>query len=233
MGDIMNRLVVLFAVLSVLFGGCTSEYEFYDAPPAIEQPGKGGNKPGDPDDGTHYGTDNGVNVDVLVVLDTSCSMDDDPEATDSIPDIVTDLWDRPDIRWRLGIIPADPTDIDMFTEIDLRDDDAVEQMEDAVDYLLGAAPWYERPLDSIMEFYNEELWFREVFTIFVVVTDEREQSGMTASEFEEDWPTNFDFVTVAGGEEFVPGCYAEHAPKLIDLSTKFIDICDDEPWSIF
>jgi len=226
----MNRLIVIFAVLSIVLGGCTSEYKFHSVPVAVEEPLV--SKPDNPNSGTHYGTDN-VNVDVLVVLDASGSMNDDDDILDSIPDIVIDLWDRPEISWRLGILTADPEEIELFTEIDLRDKDAVLQMEDAVGDLINSSPWQERPFDSIIEFYNEELWFREVFTIFVVITDEPEQSSMTVEEFENEWPTRFDFVAVAGNEEIFPDCHAHHAPKLIDISTKFINICDNESWSIF
>jgi hypothetical protein len=198
-------------------------------PPAIIQPDKIENV--EPE-GTHYQTDGPVAVDVLVILDTSCSMNDDENAIANISVIPNDLLTKPDISWRLGIVPADPERIDLLTEIDLRDPYPDELMNVAVGELFKVAPWEEKSLDTAVAVYDETTWFRGVFTIFVVVTDERDQSAIQPIDLLYVWPTRFDFVAVTGINDSEYICGAQHAPDLISLSTKHIDICAPDPWSI-
>jgi hypothetical protein len=149
--------------------------------------------------------------------------------------IPLDMLDRPDVNWRLGITSADVDYIDDLTEIDLRNPYPNEDLILAVDELKKpfGGPVGEQSLDVALKIYNETTWFRQVFTIFVIMTDENDQSIVSANIFEASWPTRFDMVVIGGEIDSGAVCGAIWTHKLDRLATKKIDICDEYPWSIF
>jgi len=214
--------------------GCTSDYGVNDVteiPPSDIKPW---DQPEGPEE-THYITDMGPVVDVLVILDTSCSMINDDDKIDNLSMIPLDMLDRPEVNWRLGITSADVDYIDDLTEIDLRNPYPNEDLILAVDELKKpfGGPVGEQSLDVALKIYNETTWFRQVFTIFVIMTDENDQSVASANIFEASWPTRFDMVVIAGEIDSGAVCGAIWTHKLDRLATKKIDICDTYPWSIF
>lgn len=231
----MARLFNLFLLL-FLMAGCTSDYKVNDVteiPPSDVKPWDQPEGPGE----THYITDMGPVVDVLVILDTSCSMLNDDDKIDNLSMVPIDMLDRPDVNWRLGITSADVDFIDDLTEIDLRKPHPNESVILAIDELRPTEPWGgpsgEQPLDVALKVYDETTWFRQVFTIFVIMTDETDQSEASVQTFRDTWPTRFDMVVIGGEIDSGVVCGAIWTHKLDRLATKKIDICDTYPWSIF
>lgn len=233
---VRGKMAKLFYLFLLLFWvtGCTSDYMINESPDIPPSDVKPWDQPEEPPP-THYITDMGPVVDVLVILDTSCSMVNDDDKIDNLSMIPLDMLDRPDVNWRLGITSADIDYIDDLTEIDLRNPYPNEDLILAIDELKKpfGGPVGEQSLDVALKIYNETTWFRQVFTIFVIMTDENDQSDVSANIFEASWPTRFDMVVIGGEIDSGAVCGAIWTHKLDRLATKKIDICDEYPWSIF
>jgi hypothetical protein len=215
----MKTLQLFCVVLLLLFGaGCTSEYAMQHI------------------EGYHLTP--GDEVDILMVIDNSCSMQGGAStyAAFAVSESIQELQDAK-VNWDLSIVSTDPTDDTWFPV--KQGPDSSWDMVFALGNMQQDAGPAEMGFDAALTKNDLHFeWFDSGHTLIFFVSDEREQSTYTSDEFLTYWTTPLVVVSITGpAEESIEAtslwsCSGETAPKYNAASDYHIDICSEEPWSI-
>jgi hypothetical protein len=174
-------------------------------------------------------------VDVLVVLDNSCSMMEDwSYITYGMARIPEELNEN-NFDWKLGLVSMDPGDA-IFMSLDPTVPDPGWDMITLVADFKLVAGQVEAAFDSaIAKRSRNEAWFRPgVTTLVVFISDEHEQSVIEPGEFRSLWPSQLVVASVVGPEILSQGesSCAEVAVDFHVVSQIVVDICTTERWSV-
>lgn len=189
----------------------------------------------------------GTSVDALVVLDTSCSMMSDQEhVLAGALAIGADLWDM-DLDAQLAFTSSDGSK-EGWEEVDLEQEivEVVLDTSDAMFSLPGDST--EAGMDSaITALDNNFDFFRyDSIKLVIFVSDEHEQSDLTADDFRMFWGFDRTFIMSVSGdpeEEYTQGpsdpsdifsgsCSTEATPKYVEAADIAINLCRDAPWRV-
>lgn len=196
--------------------GCQSEYEYYEVIPKVSP---------------------GEDLDILLVIDTSCSMMDDWSYIQyGLTRTIDDLYYL-DINWKLSIITADPNDYRLF-ELPKSSDIGWEMLSIVKEL---KAERFELEMGysaaiNMMQLHKNFLR-NNTSSLVIFLSDEEEQSSISTEEFKLQWPSKLIPIIITGPNEnnyyqSQYGCYAETSTKFHELTNIWIDICTKEPWSI-
>jgi len=179
--------------------------------------------------------------DVVVVMDTSCSMSDDTIihfGLTKIPEELTALQ----VDYQMTVTNADPNP-QFFDYLHITPDapDADWEIMEALNTLLTARAPGEAGLDALWAFENTNPgWFRPGATTLVVfVSDEDDQSVSTPTELLTQWPRDIEIVSVTGlpieqrPTDPAYRCSAAAGDRYIEVSDRIQDICVGGQWTIF
>jgi hypothetical protein len=212
-----------FKLMIFLFGftlfGCDSDYEIHNIPDIVTEI----KIPDDPGEVSK--------LDVLLVLDNSCSMMKDwsyiSYGLTQIPEELNDYG----LDWKLAITSMDPAD-GSFIEIPFGDDPGWDMIA-GVENLRDVAGATENGFDGALRAKDENPRFFRVnaITLIVFVSDETEQSEMSYEDFHANWGSPHMIASIVGPETQEGTC-ANAAPKYHAVSQVTIDICTLEPWSL-
>jgi hypothetical protein len=174
-------------------------------------------------------------LDVLLVLDNSCSMLEDWSFISYGLTKVPQELDDKSIDWKLSLISMDPTD-GLFLELDSSLPDLGWEIISLIDLLRTNAGGLEEGFSSALTAKTiHGDWFRtEAQTLIIFVSDESEQSNISAQDFQNLWGSTFIAASIVGPRELSPqvtSC-ADAAESYHLVSQIIIDICITEPWSI-
>lgn len=182
-----------------------------------------------------YGLQAGDSVDILMVVDTSCSMSDDYQSVYyGLAQTAIDIRDL-DADWTLGVMSASPGD-NFVIEVDPTDPDPGWAVMEAMDEVNDLGGETEEGFAAALE----NTWFvrNNVDTLIFFVSDEKEQSNLPAHYFRDQWPNHMYAVSIVGpateqslsyDEEGY--CSAEVSPKYHNVADHYISICTEERWS--
>jgi hypothetical protein len=176
-------------------------------------------------------------LDVLLVLDNSCSMISDWDyITYGLTQIPVEL-NTYGFDWKMAIISMDTTDA-IFVEVDPSTDPADigwDMIAIIDEFRLNAGGGEQGFLSAITARSRYSNWFRiGVTTLIVFITDEKEQSNINSSDFSSLWGYPYLAASIVGPEyidPYNPSC-AEEAKPFHDISIIIIDICATERWSV-
>ena len=127
-------------------------------------------------------------VDILVVIDTSCSMgDNEAQLLAGVEAFMNNL---PEADWRLNMIPASPDkvlDEQQFPLVPGDDIADAQQMYDGMTHTGHLEEGFNATQDYILSNPYAQTWLRwDAALLIVFVSDEEEQSDMTVDDFT-DW----------------------------------------------
>jgi hypothetical protein len=176
-------------------------------------------------------------LDVLLVLDNSCSMIEDWDFINyGLTQVPIEL-NYYEFNWKMGLISMDPSDA-IFVEVPnlTSPSDAGWQMVGILDNFRRVAGQEEQAFSSALAARTRySSWFRQgVYTLIVFISDEKEQSGITASNFRQLWGYPHIVTSIVGPDDasmVIMPC-AEEARAFHEASDFVIDICTNQPWSI-
>lgn len=212
---------ILKAILPVLFVlGCRSENELIK----VEEPNT-----------IDVSVEEKPQIDVLLVLDNSCSMQEDwAYVTYGITQIPVEL-NYHNFDWKLGITSMDSSD-GILAEIDSTHPDSGWEMISMLDsFRLRAGQLEEGFLSAITVKIANPDWFRQgVKTVIFFITDEKEQSNLTAADFHSMWGDPHITASMVGPDQDRNGIVscAEVARAYHEASDIIFDICAQERWSL-
>lgn len=181
----------------------------------------------------------GEQLDVLMVIDKSCSMDNDWENVSYGAKFISTQLVHFNLDWKLSITSSDPYD-QFFFEVPYN-----QNPESDVDIGLellrnngGDHEMLFRGAQRVLEEYPD--FFRENVTDLVVfITDAKNyyysnHPNVTSSEFEQSWDGDFIFASISGPTEvgLQSSCGATYAPEFYSISDIYVDICTTEPWNV-
>lgn len=174
-------------------------------------------------------------IDVLLVLDNSCSMITDWDyLTYGLTQIPVEL-NQNNFDWRLALISMDSSD-GIFMELSPADPDPgwtmISLVSDFKDQAGGQEYGFLSALSAKIAY---RAWFRPtVTTLIFFISDEREQSEIAPIDFHQTWSDPHITASMVGPrtmQENVTSC-AEADEKWHDASQIVIDICTTERWSV-
>jgi len=181
----------------------------------------------------------GEEVDIVVVIDTSCSMADNATRVTAGLAMISFELDRFDMDWQMVMLSADPDDYHFIT---------VHPSDVALwEIGLGLAELQDRGLEQEMGFsavlvaeFEHRSWFRGGSTLIIFISDEPEQSNLSPAQLDRRWPYRKVVVSIVGPYEeptesstsSALGCSAEPAPKYHDAADLALDLCSVEPWIV-
>ena len=127
-------------------------------------------------------------VDILVVIDTSCSMgDNEAQLLDGVATFMANL---PAADWRLNMIPASPDKVVTEQQFPLVPGDDIadaQQMYDGMNHSGTLEEGFQSVQDYILNNPYASTWLRwDAALLIVFVSDEEEQSDMSVDDFT-DW----------------------------------------------
>jgi len=131
-------------------------------------------------------------VDILVVIDTSCSMgDNEAQLLDGIATFMDNL---PSADWRLNMIPASPDKVLTEQQFPLVPGDDIadaQQLYDGMDHSGHLEEGFNSVQDYILSNPYASTWLRwDAALLIVFVSDEEEQSDMSVDDFT-GWLDNY------------------------------------------
>ena len=176
-------------------------------------------------------------LDVLLVLDNSCSMIEDWDyITYGLTQTPIEL-DYYGFDWKMGMISMDPSDA-IFVEVPhtINPSDAGWQMIGLISDFRLIAGGDEKAFSSALAAKTRYAsWFRELATTLIIfISDEKEQSGIDPTYFHYLWSDPHVVASIVGPEirpEGATSC-AEEAKDFHDVSSIIVDICTNQPWSV-
>lgn len=174
-------------------------------------------------------------IDLLLVMDNSCSMITDWDyLTYGLTQIPVEL-NQNNFDWQLALVSMDASD-STFLELDQNASDPGWEMISIVSSFREQAGQAEDGFKAALitkSLYGA--WFRpNVITLIFFISDEKEQSDITPTDFHRLWGSSHIVASMVGPREAVEGelpC-AEASPKWHDVSQIVIDICTTERWSL-
>ena len=176
-------------------------------------------------------------LDVLLVLDNSCSMIEDWDyITYGLTQTPIEL-DHYGFDWKMAMISMDPSDA-IFVEVGhtTNPSDAGWQMIGLLsDFRLVAGEDEKAFSSAITARTRYASWFRELATTLIVfISDEKEQSGIDPADFHSLWNYPHFVASIVGPESIPEGTTscAEEAKDFHDASDIIVDICTNQPWSV-
>jgi hypothetical protein len=174
-------------------------------------------------------------LDVLLVLDNSCSMMSDWDyITYGIAQIPEEL-NFYNFDWKLALVSMDPGDI-TFLELDPTTPSPGWGMITLISDFKLVAGQAEAAFDSAISQKNRNYnWFRPgVTTLVIFISDEREQSVIEPQDFPNLWYDPIVIASIVGPMSVQEGetpC-AEVAVDFYVVSQIIINICTNERWSV-
>lgn len=180
----------------------------------------------------------GDKVDILMVLDTSCSMRDDYTNVYYGLGRTADEVHMIEADWRIAATNADPDG--PLVEVDENHPVPGWGVQEAIDQIDGDSLWGGSGVELCFETAETHSdWLRpDAMTFIIFISDESEQSLMTPDQFRDNWPTDLYITSIVGPEEVTnspgdPGwCSAQAAPRFHAVTDYYVNICSSEPWSI-
>lgn len=174
-------------------------------------------------------------IDVLLVLDNSCSMMTDWDyITYGIAQIPEEL-NYYNFDWRLALTSMDPGD-STFMELDSATPSPGWAMLSLIAEFRLTAGQIEEAFDAaIAQKSRNQFWFRQnVITLIVFVSDEHEQSIIEAQDFHQLWYDPLVVASIVGPQILNQGevSCAEVAPDFHAVSQITVDICTNQRWSV-
>jgi len=185
-------------------------------------------------------------LDIVYVLDNSCSMLGDWATLTFGLAYATSELNQLDTDWQLSMISMDPADTDLWIEIYPTESSSWEVVTKISD-LRSAAGGGEAGFDSLLT--QQDLhsgWFRDGWLLIVFVSDEEEQSTTTTTDNLRQSQSQPLWITSVVGPNVDPEnnttqwypapetpCYAEKALKYHNIADSTVDICTREPFSVF
>ena len=131
-------------------------------------------------------------VDILVVIDTSCSMGDNE--TQLLAGVEAFMNNLPEADWRLNMIPASPDKVLTEQQFPLVPGDDIidaQQMYDGMTQTGHLEEGFQATQDYILSNPYASTWLRwDAALLVVFVSDEEEQSDMSVDDFT-DWIDNY------------------------------------------
>lgn len=214
----MPQYIFRAALLMLFVFGCRSENELVK----LEDP-------------VDIMTEENPKTDVLLVLDNSCSMQEDwAYITYGLTQIPVEL-NHHNFDWKLGIISMDSSDGFML-ELDPSVPDPGWEMIGLLDYFKSQAGELEEGFLSALTIKTiNSNWFRPgVVTTILFITDEKEQSNISATDFHSRWLDPHIVASMVGPDQVVEGLYpcAEVAIEYHLVSDFTFDICASQRWSL-
>ena len=174
-------------------------------------------------------------IDILLAVDYSCSMMSEAKVIHYGLANNLDWLAQQEYDYHLGYTSTDPSK-GFFRDLTNNPNPGWILAD------LFATPYYitgegEAGFDAtlkIKELYPD--FFRPTATpIIIIVSDEEDQSKITANEWFTYWPTDVLLAAMVGTGTNVSrlnNCDADYAPLYIDAADYTIDICDPGPWNI-
>lgn len=174
-------------------------------------------------------------LDVLLVLDNSCSMITDWDyITYGLTKIPEEL-SYYNFDWRLGLISMDTSDA-IFMELNPASQDPGWDMLTLVgDFRLVGGQGEEGFNAAIVAKTRNSSWFRPgVITLIIFVSDEKEQSGISPADFHSLWYDPHVVASIVGPIYLAPSesSCAEAAEPYHIVSQIVVDICTRDRWSV-
>lgn len=175
-------------------------------------------------------------IQVLLLIDSSCSMADNTVINYGLAHIPLDLQ-ASRATWQLGLGSAAPDDPWWFqtdNTASAPDWDLVLAMEDLQANSLDT----EAGLEASTTTYDlHSDWFstnRDTQTFIIMVSDEQDQSSIEPVDFVNFWSELEPIViSIVGIDQNTDGCTADYATRYIDVSDSILNICLNEPYSLF
>lgn len=174
-------------------------------------------------------------VDILVVLDTSCSMREDwPIITYGLGRSMDDLAASTDVFGRATSACANDTTLYPFED----GWGLVETIPLVKTYGCGDEEGLEAALvKKGLGVYETgepaDAWADSRPDVIVFVSDEPDQSDITYLDFEDAWPVDWVTAVVGPDEDPPDHCDYERGDGYIPLADKVVSICTSSPWSVF
>ena len=174
-------------------------------------------------------------IDLLLVLDTSCSMAQDwPVLTYGLAAGLDELATTHDVRARItSACASDETwypavdGWDLVTAIPkmrLEGCENEEGLQAALD---------KRDLPEWSEGGRATAWTPEALDVVIFVSDEKDQGNVTPDEFLDEWQPFWITAIVGPDDTPGPGCTYDRGDGYLEVADKVISVCVDEPWTIF
>ena len=171
-------------------------------------------------------------IDLLIVLDTSCSMADDWGTINygitTIPQQMADA----ELDGKIAMISADPA-AGLFYEVEALDGWG---MAIVMDNVMDMGGYYEKPFDaSIVAALEHSNFFRDdAIPILLHVSDEEEQSEIRIESYWRFWGPEAHHVCIAGiNQQRTETCTAEYGSRFIDACDIVLDVCANDAWTLF
>ena len=181
-------------------------------------------------------------LDVLFLLDTSCSMNDDHTAMQTgisfaVRDIVNSDYNAKIALTNMTVEPEYQT---AFIDVSNSNDpewDMTFAVQDLHDLHAGGEFGFATALYHL----QTNAWFfrNDSLKLFVFMSDEVEQSDTDSQTFLLSLPEPYYVISIVNnhnpadvGYENTYVCGAEYALKYINASHRTISICEEEPWYI-
>lgn len=175
-------------------------------------------------------------LDVLLVIDNSCSMQDDFPQIQYGLTIIPGKLNEHGFDWRMAITSAGPSE-GIFYEVP-HSSDPNWDTAGLIGQLRNEAGGFEQGMDSALAaLISQTGFFRPDTTdLIIFVSDERDSSTATVERFRTLWPEPFFVASICGPPEidysvFRP-CAAGPNPKYHELSSIYVDVCSNAPFDI-
>lgn len=186
-------------------------------------------------------------VDILFIIDESCSMADDQDRLSTyMPDIYNILVgsDFTDLAWRVGVTGAGPNS-QLYAKVDYDDLDALQKLL-ALTSVVDTSGYYETGLDAAVDAvafwdsYDIDFFHKEADLLLIYISDEPDQSSTSIVAYEQimDLEKEHPFIVseaaivYTGDEQYITDdCGSSYTTALgtgyIDVADIVIDLCDD------
>lgn len=183
-------------------------------------------------------------VDILTVVDQSCSMINNWGHWVEQAQLVTEELSHQPIGWRLGFVSADPQFASALVGERYLDSSAEDL---AIDTLLLAievssqSGYYEQGMAAAFTAYTslEDFFRPEAALYFVLLSDEPDQSGISVNIWDDSWsamlPPELPFtvtsiVPLADAQPTSTVCPESPGTGYLDVTELNIDICKEDRW---
>lgn len=176
-------------------------------------------------------------VDVLIVLDTSCSMQADwATITYGLGRSLDDLATTTDVFGRVtSACPGDDVLYPVADGWDLMPLISDVRRESCHDEAGLSSAIDKKGLDWYSDGTRADTWAANRPDVVVFVSDEPDQSPFGPDEFLAQWSP--DWVTAVVGPDYMPlpgsGCPYEAGHGYLDIADKAVPICTTTAWSVF
>lgn len=184
----------------------------------------------------------GDDVDILLVIDTSCSMRSEIGVISFELARAVESLDEIDVDWQIAATSAELTSDTWAVVPNSHPDPGRAILEEVTKF---ASTWTLDEAGFGATLHRMEIhpdFFRQSAILLVVfVSDEEEQSQLTVDFFSsklDAFRYNAVISIVGSGSNdtgiaLVPDCYADLGQKYIDASDIHIDVCSWGPWRLF